>query len=468
MDYSRFLEEIKIEAKRIVPLLNQDTVVRLISHLDADGLCSAGIISRLLLEYNKKFHLTIVKQLEAEVVESLKKEKYDLFFFTDIGSGQLNGIKKLLENSKVIIIDHHPPEIELEHPNLIHINPHKYGIDGGSEICASTLSYLVVKSLGVNNCEHLAIVGSIGDRQEINGELNGVNKYILDNIDQNIKVKKGLRVFGRISKPLHKAIAYSTETIPGISGNESSAIQFLSEIGLGLKNGEIWRNVNDLTDEEEQILVTNIIIKRLGKTENPEGVIGNVYTFKNKKGLLADAHEFATLLNSCGRQNMQSIGIMLCLGEETDALEAAEEIMGSYKRKLLKAINWVRKNKNDINHVLKTEKAMYILGESEIDDTIIGTICSILAESDNTDKDILIGFANSTNGIKVSGRVASKINFDIGENIERVVKLIGGEGGGHHKAGGAKIPFGKEKDFINEFERIIKDIKGQKIEDLAV
>ena len=434
--------------------------MRLVSHLDADGLCSASLIAKVLLDYNKKFHLSIVKQLEKEIVDSLEKEGYNAFIFTDIGSGQLNEVKRLLSKGTVIIIDHHPPKEQIDSDNLILINPHSFGIDGGNEVSASTIAYLVAREFGIVNFEHLSVIGTIGDMQEKDGELNGLNRLVLENAADTINVRKGLKAFGRISKPLHKIIAYSTEHIPDVSGDESSAIQFLSDIGIELKKDGEFRTLSDLSEDEEKLLITNIIMKRLNKTENPQKVVSNVYTFLGKPGLLADAHEFATLLNSCGRQQLQSIGIMLCLGENKDALKMAEDIIASYKRKLLKAIKWVEKNNDDLESFRKTDSAIYIIGKTNIPDTLIGTLCSMLVNSEKIERNIILGFADSDDGVKVSGRAASKIDFDIGSAIATTTAALGGEGGGHGKAGGAKIKKGQENEFIEIFEQTIKNIKG--------
>lgn len=429
----------------------------MVSHLDADGLCSASLIAKVLLQHNKEFHLSVVKQLEKGIVDSLEKENYDIFLFTDIGSGQLNEVKRLLKKAVVIIIDHHPIHEKVDDENLILINPHSFGIDGGNEVSASTIAYLLAREFGLMDSEHLSLIGTIGDMQETDGVLNGLNKVVFENKNGNITSRKGLKAFGRISKPLHKAIAYSTEHIPDVSGNESAAIQFLSDIGLRLKDGNIFRTLNDLDEEEEKLLITNIIMKRLDKTENPQKVMGTVYTLEGKSGVLADAHEFATILNSCGRQNLQSIGIMLCLGENNDALAMAKDIMLSYKRKLMKSLKWIEKEKKNIIH---TERATYIIGNDDIPDTLIGTLCSILANSEKTEKDIIVGFANTDNGVKVSGRMISDMEFDLGKAIETTAAQLGGEGGGHGRAGGAKINRGQETEFIAKLEQTIKIIKG--------
>jgi single-stranded DNA-specific DHH superfamily exonuclease len=91
---------------------------------------------------------------------------------------------------------------------------------------------------------------------------------------------------------------------------------------------------------------------------------------------------------------------------------------------------------------------------------MIGTLCSILIHSEKVERNIIIGFADTDNGVKVSGRTTSKTAFDMGSAIETTVKALGCEGGGHIKAGGAKIKKGQEMEFINIFEQTIKNIKG--------
>jgi len=471
MEYEPFFSFIRKETDRIIHFLNEFDEVRLVSHLDADGLCSAAIISRLLLKYNKKFKLSIVKQLEQGEIEKLKKEKFMLYVFTDIGSGQVNELKSLLDqNKKIIILDHHPPKEEFTHPYFVHINPHPFGIDGGQDISASTLNYLFAKQFKIEGIEHLAVIGSLGDNQETGKEFTGVNKFAVEGMT-TVDVGKGLRLFGRISKPLYRSLTHCTDPfIPGVSGDESSAIQFLSEIGIELKDGDNWRALNDLSEEEEKVLTSNIIMKRMSIEDNPEDVFGSVYNIKGGVDELADAREFATILNSCGRQGKQSIGLMLAMGEQTDALEASRKIIASYRRKIVKALKWFEENENCPEKIKSTETAKYIIAKDEIDDTMIGTICSMLSASKTTKDGYIVGFANSDNGVKVSIRA----NAFIKENaiVDKVIAGISKEmdladAGGHAKAGGAKIPFGSENEFIAAFEENIKIIKGKKIEENA-
>ncbi|HDQ59957.1 MAG TPA: DHH family phosphoesterase, partial [Candidatus Woesearchaeota archaeon] len=397
------------------------------------------------------------------------KEKYRLYIFTDIGSGQMKDLKGLLDlNKKIIIIDHHPPKEEFSHPYLVHINPHYFDIDGGQDISASTLNYIFAKQFNVGGIDHLAVIGSLGDNQESSKGFSGVNKHIIEKLS-DVDVGKGLRLFGRISKPLYRALAHCTDPfIPEVSGDEGLAIQFLSEMGIDLKDGDNWRALNDLSEEEEKMLTTNIIMKRMNIEENPEDVFGAVYNLKGMKDELQDAREFATILNSCGRQGRQSIGLMLAMGEQNDALEAARKIILSYRRKIVKAFKWFDENKDDDSKIHSTDSTMYLLAKNEIDDTMIGTICSMLSSSKTMDKKYIVGFADSDNGVKVSIRANAfaKNNGIVDQIISKISeKLDVADSGGHAKAGGAKIPNGSEEEFIKAFEENITLINSKKIEE---
>ena len=65
--------------------IDNDSVVRLISHNDADGISAAAIIANALKEEDVQFHTTLVSRLKEDIVNQLRSEKYDLFIFSDIG-----------------------------------------------------------------------------------------------------------------------------------------------------------------------------------------------------------------------------------------------------------------------------------------------------------------------------------------------------------------------------------------------
>ena len=108
--------------------IENNNVIRIISHNDADGISAAAVLANALKEENVQFHTTIVPRLKEDLINQLRHEKHDLVIFSDMGSsfvGELNSFK-----CDVIIADHHQvSDVEAE-SNVVHINPHLFDIEG--------------------------------------------------------------------------------------------------------------------------------------------------------------------------------------------------------------------------------------------------------------------------------------------------------------------------------------------------
>jgi RecJ-like exonuclease len=428
--------------------------VRVISHLDADGLSSAGIVATALKRKGIGFHLSIIKQLDADEMERIANEPYDQYILLDFGSAKIEEIEAT--GKRFVVLDHHQPIKESENQ----VNPHFFGIDGSTKVSASGLAYMFAKAMDPANSDlsHLAIVGAIGDQQE-NGEFTGLNADLLKEATEvgTIRVNKGLRAFGRVSRPVHRALQYSTDPfIPGVSGSESGAIEFLSQVGiLPQDNGE-WRTISDLSEDELKKLVSAVIIRRSGLSK-PSDVIGNIYEVQGEEGLLSDVQEFSTVLNALGRSNRQSVAMGLIIGDKPKALAQMEEILFEYKKSVVQAINVVKSE----NLGKEEEDILYIMGGELIDDTIIGTVTSIFAMSaDLSQKEVVVGFAKRKDGFKISCR--SK-GMKVGELISEIATQLGGEGGGHDVAAGAQIPKDSLEQFTELFTAGVKRLKNTRL-----
>jgi len=406
-----------------------DSLIQIISHLDADGVCSASLVASMLMELNKNFQITIIKGIKPEIIETLKKREPKLVIFTDIGAGYLDLLKEL--NCDIIVIDHHEIEGSASE-RMIHINPLNFDL----ELSGSGTAYLLVKEvLQHNSLAALAIVGTIGD----------ANYSVSSKIFETplIEVETGLNLFGRFSRPLYKTLEFS-----GILGldDQSKVLQLLYEIGIKPQENGEWRTLNDLTIEEKRKLA-DAIVKESLKNENykKEMIFGNVLTLKQFPDELQDAKEFATILNACANMNEPAIGIALCLGSKK-ALDYARGIVKGYKKLIGNYLRWIEKNPQCIN---QNEFATYIIAKDAINENMIGTIVSMLFKpSEKT----LIGIANAEDGIKISAR--SK-DVDIREVILEAARKCGGSGGGHQHAAGATIPLNSEEKFIEECEKLL-------------
>jgi len=450
LKYSKFKEYVKESAEKFKQIDKKETV-RLISHLDADGISAAAILVKLFNKENMKYSISIVQQLKEQVIKGLANEAYKYFIFSDLGSGQLNFIKKYLHDRTIFVLDHHKPE-EVEADNIVHVNPHLFDIDGSNEISGAGVVYLFAKEVNneMKQCAHVAIIGAMGDIQEQNGFLK-LNKEILDDAvaNEKIKVIKGLRVFGAQTRALHKVLEYCSDPfIPGVSGSESGAIQFLQQIGINPKKGKDWVKLVQLSEEDIKKLATGIIMKRLGE-EKPEDILGDVYILKEeeKESPLRDVKEFSTLLNACGRLGKASLGIGACLGDEKTKARAISSL-GDYKKEIVKAINWYKANKDSM---VSGEGFQIINTKENIMPTIVGTLASIVSKSNYVkDGTYILAMADLLDGnTKVSLRFAGRGNEDLREIVKEITKNIPeAEAGGHMNAAGAIIPNEREEELI--------------------
>ena len=419
--------------KAVEKIKATDSMIQIVSHMDADGLSAAAIIAAVLIKLKKKFQITIVKMVKPEIVEMLENREPELVIFTDIGSGYLDILKKI--KADMIILDHH--EIEgTPSDNMIHINP----LDFEISLAGAGITYLLAReALHDNSLAPLAIVGTIGD----------VNYSPDSKLFETplIEAEMGLNLFGRFSRPLYKSLSYSG--IPSID-NASKSIQFLSEIGINpQKNGE-WVTPSDLNEEERKKLADAIVKESLkyGKFKSKK-IFNNNLTLKNFPEELRDPKEFAMTLNACANMNESATGIALCLGSEK-ALKSARGVVRGYRRLIGNYMKWVENNKESI---MQTEHATYIMAGDNINDNLIGTIVSMLFRPS---KKTMFGFANAEDGIKISGR-SKKV--DIRRIITEAASICEGRGGGHEFAAGATIPFNTEEKFIEKCEDLLKEIK---------
>ncbi len=466
--YSEFQRSIEKAAAEFSKLDKKQTIA-IVSHLDADGICAASLLIALLNRKNIRHDLRIVSQLSDKSIEAIAKDGHQTIFFTDIGSGKIKEISQKLAGKRIFTLDHHEmsaADVNTAGSEIIHVNPHLHGIDGGREISGSGVVYLFAKEIEpeMSKMSYIAVIGAIGDVQEEKGFKHLNNKILQEAIEQGkIKTITSLRVFGAQTRPLHKVLEFSNDPyIPGVTGSESGAIQFLHHLKISPKNGNDWKKLIHLEDDEMARLVTGIVVKRLGEN-NPEDVLGPVYLLADEKeeSSMKDAKEFSTLLNACGRLDRASVGIGICLGDKK-ARKKVNELVADYKKEITKAMEWYHANKK-AGKVLQHKNYVIINAGSSINYTMIGTIASMLSKSGQfRPNTLVISLARCAEDgtTKVSLRISGKKpDVDLREIVKEIVAHVGGEAGGHKLAAGAIIPIEKEDEFIEKAKEVLEKIK---------
>ena len=135
-----------LAAKASEPISRETGKIQVVSHFDADGICAGSIAYHALKLLGKDFDIEFVKQLEEDELKRISEYSADLFLFTDLGSGQLNNIRKYIPDKVIVISDHHEPQGDAW-DNLYHLNCHLAGFDGKDEISGAGVTYFLMKHL---------------------------------------------------------------------------------------------------------------------------------------------------------------------------------------------------------------------------------------------------------------------------------------------------------------------------------
>jgi RecJ-like exonuclease len=454
-------------ADQISECVGKDEFIHVVSHLDADGLSAAGIIGKTLTRLGARFRIRTHHWIDEEILEGITEDDPDLTIFTDLGSGYLDLLNEKMSNRRVVVLDHHKPIGETP-SNLIHVNPHLHGIDGTRDLSGAGVTYLVAKAIDKKNVDSvcIAVVGSLGDMQDKHPQraLGGFNKKIVEEaVDAGyLTVEKDLIFFGRETRPIHKALAYTTKPyLPGISGEEDKSLAFLVSLGITPKHGDKWRALRDLSDEEKTKLASGLADYLISKgfSSNASNLIGYVYTLTYEEPWtpFRDAREFSVLLNATGRTDQASLGVAMCMGDRGDAYKHAEEALQNYRRTISKYLGWLLENPERTKEL---DGIYLVKGENFISEKVIGTLSSILLTSLPNREKPVIAYAKvpGENLVKVSARTLDSLTsrgFDLGEIMRLAAEKHGGRGGGHDIAAGAQIPVDRIDFFIEQVDKLV-------------
>jgi RecJ-like exonuclease len=347
------------------------------------------------------------------------------------------------------------------------VNPHTHGVDGSKDISGAGVAYFVARALNETNKDLAvtAVVGALGDLQDKYEQraLGGLNEEIVaDAVAAGaLRVEKDLIFFGRETRPIHKALAYTTSPfLPGISGEEDKSLALLGSLGIKPKDGDRWRALRDLSEEEKRQLCSALsdhLVSR-GYAGNVLNLVGSVYTVIKEEPWtpLRDAREFSVLLNGTGRMDKAGLGVAVCMGDRGSALEQAERVLEEYRRTITKYLSWLMEEPNRIDEL---ESIYVVRGGDFINEKIIGTLSSILSTSLSNPEKPIIAYATvaEEDMVKVSARTLDMLTskgLNLGEIMRVASEKFGGTGGGHDIAAGAQVP---TKD-VDAFAKLVDEL----------
>jgi RecJ-like exonuclease len=440
--------------------------VKIYSHIDCDGLSAGAILSSTLDELEIDHD---VEFISLDRIEDLRPEN-ELTIFSDLASGQ-DLDKFVTSNSKVLILDHHPPLRSHNQYNggFLELNPHHYGIDGSYQISGGGMSYLLAKTFGLLRLSWMGVLSAVGDMQDShNGKLQGLNQEILQDAIASDLVNSNydLSIYGRQTRPLFVALSYFGDVKLPITNNRNECMLLLRKLEIPTVIDGKQRTLYDLSTDEKQRIFSELV-RMLSKEvphryvkHIPKLVSGDAYEFLNEKMYtpLRDASEFSTAVNACSRNKRHEIALEVLKGDRDGALKDMEKLARKHRRYLAQKMEWLREG----DRINKLDNLQYFEGYG-IKSEVIGTITGMLLSYADWKKPI-IGFTDVNDekeGIKVSLRCSRLLAYDgihFGNIIQKVAAKVGGTGGGHSVACGAYIPESKMDEFLQKFDNTLDGV----------
>lgn len=427
--------------------LEKASEVRVISHYDADGISSAGVLCNALLRAGKRFHATMTKGLTEKLIAEASPG-CETMIFSDMGSSHLEALDNL--ECKVIVLDHHSPQRDSE--KVVHVNPHLAGIDGMTSASASAVCMLLAVNMDERNWDLLpiAFAGIAGDRQAIRG-LSGLNQWLFEEGKNRgvVEVRPGSML---PDGPLLAGLIGSTDPyVIGVSGSPEGAKALLAEAGIP-EDAEA-----DKLDMALRMKLSSLLALKLTAQGTPVSTLDEVvherYHFP-RWGMNADT--FASLLNACGRSNNEGVGLALTLGDPA-ALEEAKRLRQAYVDEVQASLRRVVQN-----GVTRMENLQYFINDNlGLSGILSGVTMQYFGDRDKP----TLALAESGDDIKISSRGTFdllEMGVDLAAALRECAQKVGGVGGGHRIAAGATVPKGREKEFLELVDKMIGEQKARK------
>ncbi len=457
---------------RVSDCIKSGKNISVITHLDCDGITSGSIVTKSLIRSGAKCTVKTVNEFSKNLIEKMKNDSRQFHIITDLGGGFAKDLDSALDDNWIVVDHHQIPQEEFDNERVI--NAWKYDLDGGLDVSAGGMAYLVSKALHTENTDlaWIAVVAALGDRQD-RGEkksFTGVNVEIAATAKKNSQLEIDLDVLlvGRETRPLPDALAFTSQPfIEGLTWNRDACLSLLNSSGIKLKDGGRWRVPAELTEDEKRVLLQTIskFIPNKNASDVIDELVGYTYTLvgEDKRSFLRDAREFSTMLNSCVRIRRAGVGVAICMGDRIKMLQEGENILVEYRTFLRTYMNTLSSERWRI-----IDNGSYVLvnGEGLVPENMTGAVSSLLGGSQkNTGKIIILRTNGEEGTIKFSSRKSTgcKSEVNLGLLMRECASKVSGIGGGHDAAAGARITKDKLDEFLDYLEENVSRMQSASV-----
>jgi single-stranded-DNA-specific exonuclease len=432
----------RLEDAKSVLLKSNGGIVRVVSHYDSDGISSASVLAMMLSRMGLPFHVTMSRSLDRNLIDKLRKERRDVFIFSDMGSGQLDMLREL--GGRVIVLDHHRTAGgEDDDGKIVHINPSMFGSDGTTEVSGSTTCFLLAQHVDRKNWDASpqALTGAYGDMQHLGG-FKGLNDAILQNALKN-DLLQGRRMLSLQGSNLLESLKLSPEPyFTGLTGREENIVNYFGRFGIDTAKPYASYDEKDVR-RISSVLMT-VMASNGVEFENVSQIITTHY-FLPESGI--SISELSSLANSCGRTENYSTGLALELGDRA-AFEEARKLRNEYNSRIIERLMPLEKGAAQLNSI-----QYFSSDDASLSGALCGLYMSFIGRKDRP----TIVYSLSGGECRISARGTKKLvslGLDLADSLSTSAAECGGHGGGHVIASGASVPADKLEAFLKMVDEI--------------
>ncbi|MGA7922816.1 MAG: DHH family phosphoesterase [Thermoplasmata archaeon] len=433
---------------------------RVIYHYDGDGIASASCALRSLERLAYPSQATALFGVESSRLDELLTATRGPVLLVDTGSTWLDRVAR--HPHPVVVLDHHkypgaprPPSLP-EH--VAFVNPLDWGVDGMSELCAASLTWLFTVFIDPRNWDNAAwgLSGVIADRQHQAG-LHGLNARLIEEAVSRSLLERRIGI-GLFGATLLEALTHSIDPFArGLSGRPEAVEPFLRDLSI-----DASKNPLTLTPEEETRLVKAIAERLQSQGTRPEFVHGLRAERWAVPSLGRDAEEISNLQNACGRAGAPAIGLGLALGD-TASWNAAQRAERDWREGILLGLRRLEDHGTHLQGAIQWFESP----EGPLAGTQAGLALTYFLDSRRP----VFVFTRDGDRWRISGRGTLWLvsqGLDLSEVCREAAGTVGGEGGGHKVASGATIPADTREEFLSHAEGMVGRQLGAAFAEAAV
>ncbi|MFW9852288.1 MAG: hypothetical protein ACFFDS_05070, partial [Candidatus Thorarchaeota archaeon] len=335
--------------------------ILIITQGNPDDLCAAGTLMKCLHEIKLGSHTVILDNIST-LSKRIKKLNYSSILFIGIHIDDIPS--DILKEKNVYVINHQLCLKEKrkkldENIKILSLEE----IDLPEEAISNAgLTYFVASGLldDYQKFSGLGIIGALYKKQTNpkNQELNGLNKYIMDDgkEKEHITTKKGTRIPGRESQPIHLALMYSLNPyFPGLTGNEGACTKFVSRLDIKMRDQEDnWRTISSLKPKETKALNDALIALLMKNDSQPitdiYKLIGPIYILnkEHESNQTRNVEEFLWLLEGACQMKLYGLALAVILGDRSNRYDSLQRDLSNYHGKATEIIKEIANNPDKI------------------------------------------------------------------------------------------------------------------------